>query len=65
MLPKVQWYDWFRYSGAVVTFHFNPLHWWIYPHWERHVSEMGECDMRWTFKFLFVKISVWLDDGRW
>jgi len=54
-----------RYSGAVITFHLNPLHWWMMPYWYRHKSEMGERDMRWTFKFLFVKVSVWIDDGRW
>jgi hypothetical protein len=65
MFNLVNWYDWIRYSGAVVTIHLNPLHWWVWPHWSRHKSEMGERDMRWTFKFLFVKVSFWLDDGRW
>lgn len=62
---SVSWYNWIRYSGAVVTIHLNPLHWWVLPHWSRHKSEMGERDMRWTFKFLFVKVTVWIDDGRW
>ena len=65
MFRDVKWQDWLRYSGAVLTFHFNPLHWWVLPQLQRHKSEMGERDMRWTFKFLFVKFTIWFDDGRW
>lgn len=65
MNNDVSLYNWLRYSGAVITIHFNPLHWWVLPHWDRHKSEMGERDMRWTFKFLFLKVIFWIDDGRW
>jgi len=65
MFKDVSLYDWLRYSGAVVTFHLNPLHWWVRPQFTKHKSEMGERDMRWTFKFLFLKVVFWLDDGRW
>lgn len=65
MFRDVKFYDWIRYSGAVVTLHLNPLHWWILPYFKRHSSEMGERDTRWEFKFLFLKVNVWIDDGRW
>lgn len=65
MFKDVSLYNWVRYSGAVLTIHFNPLHWWVVPQLTKHKSEMGERDMRWTFKFLFVKASWWFDDGRW
>ena len=65
MLNDVKWYEWIRYSGVTATVHLNPLHWWAIPYFQRHVSELGERDMRWEFKFLFLKINVWFDDGRW
>lgn len=58
-------YNWIRYSGVTLTLHLNPLHWWAWPHLERHQGELGEHDARWTFKFLFVKVTVWFDNGRW
>lgn len=65
MSNEVKLVDWLRYSGATVTLHLNPLYWWVIPSLQRRTNELGERDRRWEFKFLFLKINVWIDDGRW
>jgi len=65
MNMQVKWYDWLRYSGAAATFHINPLYWWVLPHFKSYRSEFSGSDRRWEFKFLFLKVVVWIDNGAW
>lgn len=65
MSDRVKWFNWVRYSGAVITLHLNPLYWWAVPYFKQVENEFGEQDRRWEFKFLCLKLTVWLDNGEW
>lgn len=52
-----------RYSGAVVTLIINPLYWKIYP-WVGRSYDFYDKP-RYEFKFLFIAITVWFDNGDW
>lgn len=65
MINDVKWYHWLRYSGASLTLHLNPLYWWTLPKLSFYPSEFGGIDKRWEFKFIFLKLTWWIDNGQW
>ena len=61
------WLGWIRYSGAGVRLNLNPFHWCYLPGLGREFRGewAGPNEKGWYVRFLFLTVSVWLDDGSW
>jgi hypothetical protein len=59
--------NWIKYSGVTVRLNLNPFHWaWIPGAGREFRGEwIGPNERGWYAKFLFVTVSVWIDDGSW
>ena len=57
---------WIKYSGASITFTFNPLHWAWRPIMDRSRDEWaGPREHTLVARWLFASVRVWIDDGSW
>ena len=62
-----QWFDYIRYSGITVRLNLNPFHWSYLGKAGREFRGewAGPNEMGWYVGFLFLTVSVWIDDGSW
>jgi hypothetical protein len=52
-----------KHSNIVFSFKLNPLSWSIKPRWERGMTVWDENDH--TLAFLFLTITLVINDGSW
>ena len=59
--------NWIKYSGVTVKLNLNPFHW-SYLGGAGHEFRgewAGPNEKGWYVRFLFLTVSVWIDDGSW
>ena len=58
--------NWLRYSGLSIIITLNPFHWRALPALFRETNEWaGPKEHTLVFKFLFLTIRIWIDNGDW
>ena len=61
------WLDYVRYSGITIKLNLNPFHWCYLGGFGREFRGewAGPNETGWYVRFLFLTVSVWIDDGSW
>jgi len=58
---------WLRYSGINVTLLVNPCHWyWVPKAYKDNNQDWPDGWLHsWHASWLFVRITIWIDNGEW
>ena len=52
-----------KFSNIKIIFSLNPVHWTFFPSLKKQQDVWGEFD--YSFSFLFLTITLFIDDGSW